>query len=241
MTITKSIKPSKLNNESDGYLREFQRLGRAMAGNLDFRRDLFETEGFKTHIGLYPAFTRELVAKPRDGERIGRGDLVDKETRWVVPASEIMKAKGDPYAPGTFLFVEPGIIQKEGGKIVIFSDRIIAVADCVSNCYGKVHPETGLIIRDAGVEISDVLYSEPTHYVLNSKGSRVKLSRKEESALSYGEAGCFRISAEALVRPIVHSHVNRISGGKIEYTTDGSMWGDLDPSMPFGVAERVLV
>ncbi len=74
----------------------------------------------------YAAWARELLVHPEKGGKFKKGrDIVDSETGWTVPASYIPKEAFG--TKGVGLFVDPGNMQKEKGRVIVHPAGKIAV------------------------------------------------------------------------------------------------------------------
>jgi hypothetical protein len=129
MTTQKLIVPL---GKSTGYI-EAAALAKGMGGKLP--SNVLHDEHLVTRrnvslselIGYYPAWAREILVYPQKNGKFQAGkDVIDSETGWLLPASYIPEeAVGKE---GIGLFVDPGVVKDENGKVIIHPAGITLLA-----------------------------------------------------------------------------------------------------------------
>jgi hypothetical protein len=138
------------------YAEAFKAINGRIPSNLQHSEILFKLKAKGVEDG-YPGWAREFCGKPAIGKQFERGkDVVDADTRHVLPESFLKNAKGgDPYAPGIGIFVDPAGFEESARGTVVIPKSIVVVANIQTNGkLGKVDKETGLIVRANDDEMS---------------------------------------------------------------------------------------
>jgi hypothetical protein len=184
---------------------------------------LVRTEKWKKMKELYPVRPRETLVYPNTDGKFEKGrDIVDSETGWVVPWSEIAKLVSPEsiIGPKVRLFVDPGIeeenvqVEKYKGKnaVVVHPQSIVSLHPFIqeSKTLGKVDEETRV----------------PLEVDLNEQNSQ-----DPELLKNLPDDGCrclFRIEGTG-VRPLARGY----------FLDDGRRWivyANSPPNLTFGVA-----
>lgn len=90
---------------------------------------LVRTGDYKGVRKIYPAWAREILVHPEKGGEFKKGeDVVDSETRWIVPGSYLTDPKlidADPFRKGVGLFIDPEDVIIDNERIVVIPGSIV--------------------------------------------------------------------------------------------------------------------
>ena len=91
---------------------------------------------------VYPAWAREILVYPRIKWQFEKGDIVDSETGWILPATYVPKEAIGKKKAG--LFVDPEEITDEKGKVVVHPRSIVVLNGFIqqTSAYGEADEET---------------------------------------------------------------------------------------------------
>jgi len=162
-----------------GYL-EARRL--AADGNLELASNLAHDECLMSQEwekigGWYPAWAREIVAHPaKDGTFAMGCDIVDSQTGWVLPWSEIVRLvqPGEIVGEGVGLFIGPTDVVEDRGRVVVLPAYIIVLRGFIqeNGGLGKLDAATGIPLAVSPEEYARLPDNEKRR-VMRTEGLRV--------------------------------------------------------------------
>ncbi len=170
-----------LSSNGVSFVKAFKDTRGRMPDNLDHRRLLVLTDGWKSDsvqsaYGTSGAWSKTLLGKAAKGERIRPGNgLRDFESSWLLPDAEIRNAvngnEADPFDPanalsirlkdlrdgkGNHLLAEPEKPFDEGAGVTVISESILVVPRfAASGVKGKVDEKTGFAVEGSAPEEKD--------------------------------------------------------------------------------------
>ena len=171
MALPQRIILQKLNGEStvsfsrNSQMTYFEAIckGKIPIG-ITFNKYVLGEDKFKSAGKALPAWGGDVIAYPKAKKAFGNGDLVDKESQLLLPASlvptDARKEKG------VVLAISPNAIVDWKGMKLIESGKIIVVRNAVQKAdrWGKADPETGVPFEVSKKELKAIPESEKAQF-----------------------------------------------------------------------------
>lgn len=154
-TISIAGKQVIITGKSAGHYLDARNIARKMRGKLisgvTHDTAIIGKHASKQIRSGYGCWNDEILAHPEKGSKFQKGiDIVDAQTGWTVPISEVLLLlKDDPFQTGAYLYITPEDVKPENGKTIVHPKSIIVLTGVVQRnaSGGKVDEITRLPLQ----------------------------------------------------------------------------------------------